>query len=72
MPVDDLVFPVEVYEQGRIGRLRDDVERQLEMLDEFAGLADLKRERDDVVEKLHESAEQLKPLTKNGRISNRN
>jgi chromosome segregation ATPase len=32
------------------------------MLDEFAGLAELKSERDDVVEKLHGSAEQLRPL----------
>lgn len=62
IPVDDFQFPLEIYEQGRIGQLRDDVARQLEMLDEFADVSALKSERDSVWTKLTESADTLKPL----------
>jgi hypothetical protein len=61
-PVEDFDFPLEVYEQGRIGRLRDDVSRQLEMLDEFAGVEPLKAERLGVLENLNRSAARLAPL----------
>ena len=62
MPTPNLKFPVEVYEQGRISRLRDDVGRQLEMLDEFAGLSDLRKRRSELVSELRLSAEVLAPL----------
>ncbi len=55
-------FPVEVYEQGRIHDLRSDVHRQLEMLDEFAGLAALKGKRGKIVMELRTSAAALAPL----------
>ncbi|MGD0499069.1 MAG: AAA family ATPase [Bryobacteraceae bacterium] len=61
-PVDPIPFPVEVYEQGRIHRLRDDIPRQLEMLDEFAGLQALRGEQDVLVNKLNVSADELEPL----------
>ena len=48
-PVPDFQFPLEVYEQGRIGRLREDVERQLDMLDEFADLSGDKAKRDEIM-----------------------
>jgi hypothetical protein len=62
IPIDDFQFPLEVYEQGRIGQLRDDIPRQLQMLDEFAGVRDLKNERVGVWERLTTSAKTLKPL----------
>jgi hypothetical protein len=52
-PIEAFPFPVEVYEQGRIHRLRDDIPRQLEMLDEFAGLQHLQ---------LNSSVEEIEPL----------
>ena len=55
-PVADFVFPIEVYEQGRIHRLREDASRQLDMLDEFAGLGALKEERSAIVTQLRDSA----------------
>lgn len=60
--VDDFRFPVEVYEQHRISRLRDDVARQLDMLDEFAGVAALKTRRADIIDSLNKSAAALAPL----------
>ena len=62
VPVDDFRFPIEVYEQGRIHRLRDDVGRQLDMLDEFADLADLKNNRASIISKLTTSAQALAPF----------
>jgi len=62
VPVDAVRFPVEVYEQGRIHRLREDVNRQLDMLDEFAGLQALRREQDQVIESLKRSANEISPL----------
>ncbi|MBI3028911.1 MAG: AAA family ATPase [Candidatus Rokubacteria bacterium] len=62
IPVEEFAFPIEVYEQGRIHRLRDDVGRQLEMLDEFANVAGLKVERAKLLAQLSESAERLAPL----------
>jgi hypothetical protein len=61
-PVADFVFAIEVYEQGRIGRLREDVGRQLEMLDEFANLQNLIQLREEIIAKLNNSAKCLKPL----------
>lgn len=61
-PVQGVEFPLEVYEQGRIGRLRDDAKRQLDMLDEFAGVEPLKAERKRVVIDLNQSAARLSPL----------
>src|SRR5262249_39248817 len=48
-PVDGFRFPVEVYEQHRISPLRDDVSRQLEMLDEFAAISPLKQKRSTII-----------------------
>jgi DNA repair ATPase RecN len=62
VPVDDFEFPIEVYEQGRIGRLRDDVDRQLDMLDEFAHLWDLRAKRTGIIDQLRRSGRLLKPL----------
>lgn len=62
IPVQDFQFPLEVYEQHRISRLRDDVARQLEMVDEFAALGDLKSERAELVRQLNQSADVLGPL----------
>ena len=62
IPVDEFDFPLDVYEQGRIGHLRDDIARQLEMLDEFAGVGGLKGTRELVWKRLTESASTLKPL----------
>lgn len=62
LPVESFDFPLEFYEQGRISRLRDDVDRQLEMLDEFAGVDDLKTDRNAVVEGLSRSADKLGDL----------
>jgi AAA domain-containing protein len=62
VPVQDFHFPLEVYEQHRISRLRDDVARQLEMVDEFAALADLKYERAELIRQLGQSADVLGPL----------
>ena len=61
-PADNFKFPVEVYEQNRIYRLRDDITRQLEMLDEFADLGDLNREQASIVKQLDDSAAALAPL----------
>ena len=61
-PVTSFEFIIEVYEQGRISRLRADVGRQLEMLDEFAGVGDLKKRRAALVSELTLSAEALAPL----------
>jgi len=61
-PVDDFSFPVEVYEQGRISRLRADVDRQLGMLDEFAGTGVMRAERDTIIAALNKSATTLAPL----------
>jgi predicted ATPase len=61
-PCDGFDCPIEVYEQGRIGRLRDDLGRQLEMLDEFAGTQTLKAERRTIIEELNRSARALAPL----------
>jgi DNA repair exonuclease SbcCD ATPase subunit len=63
VPVDQFTFPIEVYEQGRIHRLRDDVGRQLEMLDEFAHVGELKKEREGILTKLSENAQTLAPLS---------
>jgi predicted metal-dependent phosphoesterase TrpH len=60
--IEKFRFPVEVYEQHRISRLRDDVARQLEMLDEFAGIGALKEKRASTIESLNESARSLAPL----------
>jgi AAA domain-containing protein len=62
VPVDWFRMAVEVYEQGRISRLRDDAARQLEMLDEFANLGGLIQSRSDTVSKLNTSGEELAPL----------
>ena len=62
VPSKDFEFAVEIYEQGRISRLRDDVARQLEMLDEFAGVADLKKKRGELILELDLSADALTPL----------
>ena len=62
VPAQDFRFPLEVYEQGRIGRLREDVERQLDMLDEFAELGHDKGKRDEIISALNVSAIALKPL----------
>jgi hypothetical protein len=61
-PCSKSPFVVELYEQGRIHRLRDDIPRQLEMLDSFAGLADLRMERANLVTELGKSATDIKPL----------
>jgi ABC-type molybdenum transport system ATPase subunit/photorepair protein PhrA len=61
-PADNIDFNLEVYEQGRIHDLRADVDRQLEMLDEFAGLGALKTERLKLVDALMASATALAPL----------
>jgi hypothetical protein len=61
-PAQDFSFPLEVYEQGRISRLRDDVQRQLEMLDEFAQLGPIKQTRDRVLGEILQSGLLLKPL----------
>jgi len=55
-------YCLEVYEQGRVGRLRDDLGRQLEMLDEFADLGTQKLLRNTIITTLSESAAILKPL----------
>jgi hypothetical protein len=55
-------FVVELYEQGRIHRLRDDIPRQLEMLDSFAGLAGLRKDQANLVTELGKSAAEIKPL----------
>jgi DNA repair ATPase RecN len=62
VPVDEFRFPVEVYEQHRISRLRDDVSRQLEMLDEFAAIGGLKQKRTATIDLLTQSARDLTPL----------
>jgi DNA repair ATPase RecN len=62
LPVEEIPLSVEVYEQGRIHRLRDDVNRQLSMLDEFAGLQKLRRRQDELVGKLNPSANEIEPL----------
>ena len=62
VPVDDFSFPLEVYEQGRISKLREDVARQLQMLDEFAELGPLLRDRAATVTKLDQSADEIAPL----------
>jgi hypothetical protein len=62
LPVDSFHFPVEVYEQGRVSRLRDDLARQLEMLDEFANLSAHKNLRDELATDLRSIAQQLRPL----------
>lgn len=62
VPAEEFEFPIEVYEQGRINRLRDDLGRQLEMLDEFAGAMPLKRRRIAIAKELIESRDQLAPL----------
>jgi hypothetical protein len=65
---DDLVvegnvgFPIEVYEQGRISRLRDDVGRQLGMIDEFAGLRDELLQRKEISAQIRACADRLHPL----------
>ena len=69
MPTPNLKFPVEVYEQGRISRLRDDVGRQLEMLDEFAGLSDLRKRRSELVSELRLWPKFWLLFTKNGKAS---
>ena len=61
-PVDNFDFSIEVYEQGRISRLREDIDRQLEMLDEFAGIGELKKSKTENIIELNKSAEDLKPL----------
>jgi hypothetical protein len=61
-PIDHVAFAIEVYEQGRIHRLRDDIPRQLEMLDEFANLQALGYEQADLVSKLNLSAAAIEPL----------
>lgn len=61
-PVQSFKFMIEVYEQGRISRLRADVGRQLEMLDEFAGVGEQKKRRGELVSELILSAEALAPL----------
>lgn len=62
IPAKDFSFPIEVYEQGRISRLREDLSRQMEMLDEFANLDDLKAEASSLVLRIRESAEEIQPL----------
>ena len=62
IPEEKFEFAIDVYEQGRIHDLRSDVHRQLEMLDEFAGLAHLKSERHECVRELRNSAAFLAPL----------
>ncbi len=62
VPADGFRMPIEVYEQGRISRLRDDVARQLEMLDEFANLRGMIQSRSETVSKLNESAKKVAPL----------
>ncbi len=67
-PVDGLVvapdfrFPLEVYEQGKVSKLRDDIGRQLDMLDEFADVSDQKQRRQRLIEALTQSAVTLKPM----------
>jgi AAA domain len=62
VPEEAFEFPIEVYEQGRIHDLRSDVHRQLEMLDEFAGLIRSKERRREIVNDLRTSAAALAPL----------
>jgi ABC-type cobalamin/Fe3+-siderophores transport system ATPase subunit len=62
LPTVDHRFLIEVYEQGRIGRLREDIERQLDMLDEFAELTNHKQRRASLSRNLTENAVVLKPL----------
>ena len=64
LPVGEFDFPVEVYEQGHIHDLRDDLDRQLDMLDEFAGIEALKRKRGELAAFLNRSADGLAPLHK--------
>lgn len=61
-PADNFFFQIEVYEQGRIGFLRSDIDRQLEMLDEFAELDSTKAKRIELFEKLTTNSAGLKPL----------
>lgn len=62
VPVEGFHMLMEVYEQGRIHRLRDDVNRQLDMLDEFAGLQQLRRKQEQLVHDLNASAREIAPL----------
>ena len=62
VPENDRHFDVEVYEQGRINRLRGDLSRQLDMLDEFAGTTSYRINRELVVTSLGENADKLAPL----------
>lgn len=61
-PVEKFDFPLEVYEQGRINRLRNDLDRQLRMLDDFAGSESLTERRDEIIRELHDSAGTMAPL----------
>lgn len=61
-PLSDVVFPIELYEQNRINKLREDVGRQLDMLDDFAQLHEIKQERWKLVAQLKQNATTLKPL----------
>ncbi len=53
---------LDVYEQGRVSRLRDDLGNQLEMIDEFAECRPLKDGREGVISALGESTDRLAPL----------
>lgn len=62
VPVDDFSFPIELYEQGRISKLREDIDHQLDMIDEFAGIEDFKNKIPILIGQLNQYANELAPL----------
>jgi DNA repair ATPase RecN len=60
--VKDVWFPLELYPQNAISDLRKKVDQQLQMLDEFAGIQEMVRQRDQTREHLNDNARKQAPL----------
>jgi len=53
---DEAIFMPEIYSQGHVGILRKSVQTQLSLIDELAGLSELRNKKEELKKELKESA----------------
>ena len=60
--IDEAIFMPEIYSQGHVGVLRKSVQSQLSLIDELAGLSEYRKNKEELKQKLKESADMLSEL----------
>lgn len=59
---EEVIFMPEIYSQGHVGVLRKSVQSQLSLIDELAGLSELRKKAEELKRKLKDNADKLAGL----------